>query len=69
MVRSHRANNDRVEIARFNAALRSRNLGGFNSHIGSGHVRGRNVALVDASPFQDPLVGGIHHLLQVLICQ
>jgi len=49
------------------AVLRQRALGGFHGHVGSGHFRVRDVALVNAGALQNPLVVGIDHFLQIPI--
>ena len=49
------------------AALRQRAPGGLHRHVGSRHLRIRDVALADAGALQDPLVVGIDHLFQILV--
>ena len=69
MVRRHRANDDRVQFAGLDAALLERRFGGLHSHVGRRHLGRGDVALADSGALQNPLVGGIHHLLEVLVRQ
>ncbi len=61
------ADDDRVDLRRFDSALRQRAAGRQDRHIGGSHLRVGNMALADARALHDPLVVGIDQLFQVLI--
>ena len=64
-----RTDDDGVQFGGRDAALGQRVLRRFARHVGGRHVRIGDVPLADPGTLQDPLVGGIDHLFQVLVRQ
>src|SRR5690606_32770576 len=59
---------DQVQVGGIQAGFLQRPAGRHHRQVRGGLVLGRYPALADAGPGADPLVGGVHHLLQVEIC-
>jgi hypothetical protein len=49
------------------AAFLQRAPGRADGQVGSGHIGVRNVAFPNTDPFEDPLVGSLDHLFQILV--
>jgi hypothetical protein len=61
------ADDDGVDLASLNAALRQRALGRGDRHIRSCHAGLQNVPLPDAGALDNPLVVGLNQLFEVVI--
>jgi len=61
------ADDDDFQFVRPDAARRQALLRRFHAHVARAQALGKHVTLANASAGEDPLVGGVDHLFQVLI--
>jgi hypothetical protein len=64
-----RADDDELDVARRQAGAPDRLEGGLLGQIGGADAGIDDVALADPGALQDPLVGGVDHLLEIVIGQ
>ena len=65
----HRADDDHADVLRRQSRALDGHHGGFLAEIGGRHTLVDDVALADADPLHDPLVGRLDHLLEVGVRQ
>jgi trehalose synthase len=68
-VGGRRADDDEADVGRRDARLRDGRERGLLREVGRRHPRVHDVTLPDAGALQDPLVGGVDHLLEVGVGQ
>ena len=63
------AQDDRVQLACFDATLFQSNPGRFHRQVGGRDIRIGNVPLGNSDALHDPLVAGLHQLFEILVGQ
>ena len=68
-IRRNRGHDDGFHVGAIDPALRQRACGSLESQVRGGHALVHNVAFANPGALDDPLVGSLDHLLEVIIGQ